>query len=38
MLGTAESFMIQYADGAAQTAAAAIDDNEVNVDEHVSCF
>ena len=30
--------MIQYVDGAVQTAAAAIDDTEVNVDEYVSCF
>lgn len=31
--------MSQYVDGAVQTAAAAaIDDNGVNVDEYVSCF
>lgn len=38
VLSIAEFFMIQYVDGAAQTAAAAIDGNEVNVDEYVSCF
>lgn len=38
VFGTAEFFMIQYVDGAVQTAAAAIDDTEVNVDEYVSCF